>query len=71
MLEAMRRDRERIERNRSLPWQQRLQDLQTYPWKTFIVFMALWSYLGTYVVPYLKGERLEVRRVQETHRAPP
>lgn len=52
--EAMRRDRERIERNKKLGWRERLEDLKVYPWKFFVAFMVFWSWLGTYVVPYLK-----------------
>jgi hypothetical protein len=52
---ALQKDRQRIERNRTLPWRERLEQLRVYPWKTFLVFMVLWSWLGTYAVPYLKG----------------
>ena len=55
MKEAIVRDRERIERNKTLPWKERLEQLKVYPWKTFICFMVCWSWLGTYAVPYLKG----------------
>lgn len=55
MKEAILRDRERIERNKTLPWRERLDQLKVYPWKTFICFMICWSWLGTYAVPYLKG----------------
>lgn len=55
--EALRRDRERIEANRSAPWRERWNQLKVYPWKTFIVFMTVWSYAGMYAVPYFKGVR--------------
>lgn len=55
LFHALQKDRQRIERNRTLPWRERLAQLQVYPWKMFLVFMALWSWLGMYVVPYLKG----------------
>lgn len=54
---ALQKDRQRIERNRTLPWRERLDQLRVYPWKMFIVFMMLWSWLGTYAVPYMKGMR--------------
>ncbi|KPI90355.1 hypothetical protein ABL78_0582 [Leptomonas seymouri] len=55
LFDALQKDRQRIERNRTLPWRERLAQLRVYPWKMFIVFMVLWSWLGTYAVPYLKG----------------
>ncbi|KPA74002.1 hypothetical protein ABB37_09568 [Leptomonas pyrrhocoris] len=55
LFNALQKDRQRIERNRTLPWKERLGQLRVYPWKMFIVFMVLWSWLGTYAVPYLKG----------------
>lgn len=55
LTDAMLKDRERIERNKTLPWKERLAQMKVYPWKTFVVFMILWSYTGTYVVPWLKG----------------
>ncbi|CCD12417.1 hypothetical protein, unlikely [Trypanosoma congolense IL3000] len=57
LAESLRRERERVERNRALPWRDRLRQLQNYPWKFFIAFMVLWSWLGTYAVPYLKNMR--------------
>ncbi|CUG93507.1 transmembrane protein, putative [Bodo saltans] len=53
--EALIKDRERIQRNKDLPWKERLEQLKVYPWKTFVVFMILWSYAGLYAVPWLKG----------------
>lgn len=55
LISALQKDRQRIERNRTLPWKERLEQLRVYPWKLFLVFMVLWSWLGTYAVPYLKG----------------
>lgn len=68
--DALKKDRERIERNKALPWRERLEDLKVYPWKFFIVFMVLWSWLGTYVVPYMKGDMKsnlppDVRRMRD------
>ncbi|ESL10732.1 hypothetical protein TRSC58_01529 [Trypanosoma rangeli SC58] len=57
LAEALRRDRQRVERNRTLPWRARLKELKSFPWKFFVAFMLLWSWMGTYVVPYLKGMR--------------
>lgn len=54
--EALASDRARIEKLKLAGWRQRLNSLKVYPWKFFIVFMAGWSYLGLYVVPYLKEE---------------
>lgn len=55
LFQALQKDRERIERNRTLPWRARLEQLRVYPWKFFLAFMVFWSWLGTYAVPYLKG----------------
>ncbi|KAG5471242.1 hypothetical protein LSCM1_01315 [Leishmania martiniquensis] len=55
LLHALQKDRQRIERNRTLPWRERLVQLRVYPWKLFLSFMMLWSSLGMYAVPYLKG----------------
>lgn len=52
--EALQRDRSRIEKLKASGWKQRLESLRVYPWKSFIFFMAAWSYLGLYAVPYLK-----------------
>lgn len=52
--DALQRDRSRIEKLNAAGWKQRVESLKVYPWKCFIVFMAGWSYLGLYVVPYLK-----------------
>lgn len=57
LAEALRRDRERAERSRSLPWRARVEELRAFPWKFFLAFMLLWSWLGTYAVPYIKGTR--------------
>lgn len=67
---ALRRDRERVLQNRTLPWRERLEEWKAYPWKAFLLFMVLWTWLGTYVVPYMKGDRvssppLAVRARQE------
>jgi hypothetical protein len=53
--EALIKDRERIQRNKTLPWRERIEQIKVYPWKTFVVFMVVWSYAGLYVVPWLKG----------------
>ncbi|CAD2214057.1 hypothetical protein AGDE_06909 [Angomonas deanei] len=55
LMEALQRDRERVDRNKTLPWKERLAQLKVYPWKFFIAFMIFWSWLGTYAVPYFKG----------------
>ncbi|KAG8345475.1 hypothetical protein ERJ75_001435900 [Trypanosoma vivax] len=55
LAESLRRDRERAEQRRSLPWRERLSLLQDYPWKFFVAFMVFWSWFGTYAVPYFKG----------------
>ncbi|KAK7197799.1 hypothetical protein NESM_000733000 [Novymonas esmeraldas] len=55
LFNALQKDRQRIERNRALPWRERLHQLNVYPWKFFLAFMLFWSWLGTYAVPYLKG----------------
>ncbi|RNF18400.1 uncharacterized protein Tco025E_04517 [Trypanosoma conorhini] len=57
LAEALRRDRQRVERNRTLPWRARIKELRSFPWKFFVAFMLLWSWMGTYVVPYVKGMR--------------
>ncbi|KEG13519.1 hypothetical protein DQ04_00961120 [Trypanosoma grayi] len=57
LAESLRRDREAAGRRKSLPWRSRLSELRMYPWKFFVAFMLLWSWLGTYVVPYVKGMR--------------
>ncbi|EPY35890.1 hypothetical protein STCU_00860 [Strigomonas culicis] len=57
MMAALARDRDRIERNKKLPWREKLEDLKVYPWKFFIAFMIFWSWLGTFAVPYIKGMR--------------
>lgn len=52
--DALRKDRDRIERLKGATWKHRLESLKVYPWKFFIAFMVGWSYLGLYVVPYVK-----------------
>jgi hypothetical protein len=32
-----------------------VESLKTFPWKFFISFMMLWTYLGWYVIPAFKG----------------
>lgn len=53
--DALRKDRERIDRLKGATWKKRLDSLRVYPWKFFLVFMVAWSYLGLYVVPYIKN----------------
>ncbi|PBJ68472.1 hypothetical protein BCY84_02185 [Trypanosoma cruzi cruzi] len=55
LAEALYRDRQRVENNRTLPWRARIKQIRSFPWKFFFAFMLLWSWLGTYVVPYVKG----------------
>lgn len=57
MREALLRDRERIQSNKSLPWRERLGQLRDYPWRGLVVFMVAWSWAGTYVVPKVKELR--------------
>ncbi|KAH9600952.1 hypothetical protein LSM04_003638 [Trypanosoma melophagium] len=57
LAEALRRDRETAQRNRNLPWRMRLRMLKDYPWKFFLAFMLMWSWVGTYAVPYMKITR--------------
>eukprot|EP00796_Vickermania_ingenoplastis_P003595 gene3595-2536_t len=53
--EALQKDREHIAILKASSWSRRLDSLREYPWKSFIVFMVVWSYLGLYVIPYVKG----------------
>ncbi|ORC84734.1 uncharacterized protein TM35_000411040 [Trypanosoma theileri] len=54
LAEALRRDRETAQRNRTLPWRTRIGMIKDYPWKFFLAFMLIWSWAGTYAVPYMK-----------------
>lgn len=67
--EALHRDRERFMQNKELPLTERLLQLRALPWKFFIGWMALWSWLGLYVVPYLKDGRVD-KRVTVTKGSP-
>ncbi|RNC36646.1 hypothetical protein TcCL_Unassigned00347 [Trypanosoma cruzi] len=55
LAEALYRDRQRVENNRTLPWHARMKQLRSLLWKFFLAFMLFWSWLWTYVVPYVKG----------------
>ncbi|AIO00604.1 hypothetical protein LPMP_310120 [Leishmania panamensis] len=71
LLHALQKDRQRIERNRTLPWRERLDQLRVYPWKLFFAFMVFWSWMGTYAVPFLKGMKPgELRSIGERRPIP-
>ncbi|RNC34264.1 hypothetical protein TcCL_Unassigned02965 [Trypanosoma cruzi] len=53
LAEALYRDRQRVENNRTLPWRARIKQLQSFPWKIFFAFMLFCHGWG--LVPYVKG----------------
>lgn len=60
--DALRKDRERVEKLKGASWKHRLNSMRIYPWKSFLCFMIAWSYLGLYVVPAVKTHPQDLPR---------